>query len=120
VEDEEQVLLLTQRILRQHGYTVLAARTPEAALQLAESHAGPIHLLVTDVVMPGMNGKELHERLHAGHPGMKCLFMSGYTAEVIASHGVLETGVEFLQKPFTIQTLAEKVRETLQRASRTG
>jgi FixJ family two-component response regulator len=67
-----------------------------------------------------MNGKELHERLRAGHPGMKCLFMSGYTAEVIASHGVLETGVEFLQKPFTIQTLAEKVRETLQLASRTG
>ena len=71
-------------------------------------------MLITDVVMPGMNGKELRERLRTTHPELKCLFMSGYTADVIAHHGVLEDGVQFLQKPFSILTLAEKVREVLE------
>jgi CheY-like chemotaxis protein len=114
VEDEGQILHLGQRILQRQGYTVLAAPTPEAALALAAQQAGPIHLLVTDVVMPGMNGKELAERLRASQSDLKCLFMSGYTADVIAQHGVLDAGVAFLQKPFTIQTLAEKVREVLE------
>ncbi len=114
VEDEEQILNLGRRILEQHGYTVLTARTPAAARVLVEQYQEPIHLLITDVVMPGMNGKELRERLRTLHPGLKCLFMSGYTANVIAHHGVLEGGVQFLQKPFTIQSLAEKVRETLE------
>lgn len=113
VEDEDQVLVLAQRILQQHGYTVLAARSPEAAVKLAEQHAGPIHLLITDVVMPGMNGRELRQRLAACQPGLRCLYMSGYTADVIAHHGVLDEGVQFLQKPFTIESLAERVREAL-------
>jgi len=116
VEDEEQILNLGRRILAQQDYTVLVASTPEVALVVAARHAGPIHLLITDVVMPGMNGKELRERLRTGQPQLKCLFMSGYTANVIAHHGVLEDGVQFLQKPFTIQTLAEKVREVLEQA----
>ncbi len=93
---------------------MLIAPTPVAALIVAEQDQGPIHLLITDVVMPGMNGKELRERLRTTHPELKCLFMSGYTANVIAHHGVLEDGVQFLQKPFTLQTLVEKVREVLE------
>jgi two-component system cell cycle sensor histidine kinase/response regulator CckA len=114
VEDEEQILNLGHRILEQHGYTVLTARTPAAAQVLVEQYQEPIHLLITDVVMPGMNGKELRERLRSVHPALKCLFMSGYTANVIAHHGVLEDSVQFLQKPFTIRSLVEKVRETLE------
>lgn len=113
VEDEEQIMNLGQQILERHGYTVLTASTPEAALALAMRHQGLIHLLITDVVMPGMNGKELKQRLMASHPGLKCLFISGYTADVIAHHGVLDERVYFLQKPFTIRTLAERVREVL-------
>ena len=113
VEDEEQILNLGRRILSQQGYTVLVASRPEAAMVLAARHAGAIHLLITDVVMPGMNGKELLQRLRAAHPELKCLFMSGYTANVIAHHGVLDAGVQFLQKPFTIHSLSARVRELL-------
>jgi signal transduction histidine kinase/ActR/RegA family two-component response regulator len=110
VEDEEQILNLGRRILKQYGYTVLALPTPQAALAVAAEHAGPIHLLVTDVVMPGMNGKELRDRLISSNPKLKCLFMSGYTADVIADNGVLDDGVHFIQKPFTIESLVETVR----------
>jgi PAS domain S-box-containing protein len=113
VEDEVQILGLGRRILEQHGYTVLTASTPEGALGAAADHAGPIHLLVTDVVMPKLNGKELMELLLGPRPELKCLFMSGYTSDVIAHHGVLEHGLQFLQKPFSIQSLTRKVRETL-------
>jgi PAS domain S-box-containing protein len=113
VEDEGQILNLGRRILAQQGYTVLAAPSPEAALALATHHPGPIHLLITDVVMPGMNGKELFERIRTGRPKVICLYMSGYTADVIAHHGVLDEGVRFLQKPFRIRELAEKVRAVL-------
>jgi two-component system, cell cycle sensor histidine kinase and response regulator CckA len=116
VEDEEQILSLGERILRQHGYRVLTAASPEAALTLAAQFAGPIHLLITDVVMPGMNGKELREHIRATHSDAKCLFMSGYTSEVIALHGVLDDNIHFLQKPFTIRTLAEMVRKVLEQA----
>ncbi len=113
VEDEAQVLNLGARILRQQGYTVLTASAPEKAIALATQHQARIHLLVTDVVMPGMNGRELKNRLDALHPGMGCLFMSGYTADVIAHSGVLEAGVHFLEKPFTVQSLTTKIRELL-------
>ncbi len=113
VEDEEQILKLGRRILEQQGYTVLSASTPSAAEALAKQHEGPIRLLITDVVMPGMNGKELRNRLQAYHPGLRCLFMSGYTSDVIAHHGVLDDGVQFLQKPFTTTGLLDKVQETL-------
>jgi two-component system cell cycle sensor histidine kinase/response regulator CckA len=113
VEDEEQILNIGQHILEQQGYMVLAAQAPEEAIALAARHQGTIHLLITDVVMPGMDGKELKQRLAASRPGLKCLFMSGYTADVIVHHGVLDEGVAFLQKPFTSQMLAERVREVL-------
>lgn len=113
VEDEEQVLALARRILQHQGYTVLTAATPEAALELAAREAGRVQLVITDVVMPGMNGRELCERLKAHQPQMRCLYMSGYTSDVIAHRGVLEEGVQFLQKPFTIESLATAVREAL-------
>ncbi|MBI5017261.1 MAG: PAS domain S-box protein [Deltaproteobacteria bacterium] len=114
VEDEESILALGREILGQFGYCVLAAGTPEEALRLAGAHAGDIHLLVTDVVMPGMNGRELAARLTAARPGLRCLFVSGYSADVLARRGVLDEGVRLLEKPFRMRQLAEKVREALE------
>ncbi|MFO1372450.1 MAG: GAF domain-containing protein [Candidatus Competibacteraceae bacterium] len=113
VEDEEALLKLSTRLLERLGYTVLAAGGPNQALQLAEAHPGVIHLLMTDVIMPDMSGRDLWQRLSALRPGLKCLFMSGYTANVIAHHGVLDDGVHFLQKPFSREALATKLREAL-------
>ena len=114
VEDETAILKMAQMILERLGYTVLTTDSPDEAIQIAEaSGKDSIHLLITDVVMPGMNGKELSERLCYLHPGMKCLFMSGYTANVIAHHGVLDQGVHFINKPFSRQDLADRVREAL-------
>ena len=113
VEDEKQVLNLAQRLLTRHGYQVLVAPDPEAALQLAAKHPAPIDLLITDVIMPGMNGKQLHQRIQELKPGIRCIYMSGYTADVIAHHGVLDDHLHFLQKPFTVEALARKVREAL-------
>ena len=113
VEDEEAILVLTRRFLESQGYTVLVGRTPGEALDVVESHPGEIHLLLSDVVMPRMNGKQLEERLRQRQPGLKTLFMSGYTADVIARRGVLEKGVEFIQKPFTMTALSHRVREVL-------
>ena len=95
------------------GYTVMAATTPADAVGRAETHAGEIHLLVSDVVMPEMNGLELAKRLLSFYPNLKCVFMSGYTANVIAPEGVLEAGTHFIQKPFSTETLANKVRVAL-------
>ncbi len=114
MEDEEQVLKLARKILTQHGYTVLTAETPAIALELAKQSAGAISLLITDVVMPGMNGRELRELLRATNPTLKCLFMSGYTADIITQQGILHDGIEFMQKPFTIQGITEKVRAVLE------
>jgi CheY-like chemotaxis protein len=86
-----------------------------AALDLAASHSGPIHLLVTDVIMPEMSGRQLADRLREGRPELKVLFVSGYTDDAIIRHGILEPGIAFLQKPFTPDALARKVREVLQR-----
>ncbi|HRD50833.1 MAG: GAF domain-containing protein [Candidatus Competibacter sp.] len=113
VEDEEALLKLGKILLERLGYTVLAADGPNQALQRVETYAGPIHLLLTDVIMPDMNGRDLWQRLSALRPGLKCLFMSGYTANVIAHHGVLDEGVHFLQKPFSNKALATKLREAL-------
>jgi two-component system cell cycle sensor histidine kinase/response regulator CckA len=114
VEDEENILQLIVLTLRRHGYQIIAAPVPEMALIMAASHPGTIDLLVTDIVMPGMNGKQLQEKLAVIQPRMKSLFMSGYTSEVIAQHGDLEPRLNFLQKPFTIQGFLEKVRKTLE------
>jgi CheY-like chemotaxis protein len=113
VEDEPAILNITTIILSKKGYNVLAAETPGKALQLAREHTGVIHLLMTDVVMPEMNGRDLAKNMLSIYPGMKRLFMSGYTADVIAHHGVLDEGVHFIQKPFNMKVLAEKLREVL-------
>ncbi len=114
VEDESSILKLVQMHLTFLGYRVLAAATPGEALALAEARRGAIHLLMTDVVMPGMNGRELANRLHALFPKVRVLFMSGYTADVIAHRGVLDADVHFIQKPFSRQDLAVKVRAVLE------
>ncbi len=113
VEDEEQILNLGRRILQEHGYTVLAARLPEEALRTVTDFPLPIHLLVTDVVMPGVNGRELQARVAALKPGLRCLYISGYTADVIGHHGLLEDGMQFLQKPFSVADFTRKVRQVL-------
>jgi len=113
VEDEPAILELSKRMLEKQGYRVLSAETPGEAIRLAEEHAGEIHLLMTDVVMPEMNGRDLARKLLSLFPNMKRLFMSGYTANVIAHHGVLDEGVHFIQKPFSLKGLATKVREAL-------
>jgi PAS domain S-box-containing protein len=113
VEDEPMVLEMTAVMLKRQGYTVLPAFSPGEAIRLAREHAGEIHLLMTDVVMPEMNGRDLARNLLSLYPGLKRLFMSGYTADVIALHGVLEEGVPFIQKPFTMQGLAAKLRSVL-------
>ena len=96
------------------GYTVLAADTPGKAVRLAREHPGPIDLLLTDVVMPEMNGRDLAKKLLSNYPDIRRLFMSGYTANVIADHGVLDEGVHFIQKPFSLNKLGVKLREALE------
>jgi len=115
VEDEAVILHVGQAMLEALGYRVLTADTPGKALQQMRARSGEIDLVLTDVVMPEMNGRELAERLLDIKPGLKCLFASGYTADVIARDGVLEEGVVFIQKPFSIKHLAAKVREALER-----
>ncbi len=112
-EDEPMILDMTTAMLKLQGYNILAAATPGEAIRLAREHAGEIDLLITDVVMPEMNGRDLAKNLLSLYPDIKRLFMSGYTADVIAHHGVLDKGVHFIQKPFSLKDLAAKVRETL-------
>jgi two-component system, cell cycle sensor histidine kinase and response regulator CckA len=113
VEDEPAVLRITKTILERSGYTVLAASTPGEAIGLAEERLGEVHLLMTDVIMPEMNGRDLAKRLMSSRPSLKLLFVSGYTADVIASQGMLDAGVNFIQKPFSMRDLAARVRQTL-------
>lgn len=113
VEDEPAILDMTSKILEIFGYTVLQASTPLEATRIAEEHDGKITMLITDVIMPGMNGKDLATKLHSFNPQLKCLFMSGYTADAISQHGVLEEGLYFIQKPFLLPDLAHKVREVI-------
>ena len=113
VEDEDNVRELSREMLEGLGYTVLEARRPREAMLVSEQHLGPIHLLLTDVVMPELNGHRLAERLTSGRGEMKVLYMSGYTDDAIVRHGVLAPGTHLLQKPFSRETLADKVREVL-------
>ncbi|MHB1295007.1 MAG: hybrid sensor histidine kinase/response regulator [Anaerolineae bacterium] len=113
VEDQSEVRSLTARMLRSLGYTVLDAGSGKEAIERAESSGSRLHLLLTDVVMPGMNGKELAERLCLHHPQLRVLFVSGYSDSAIGRYGVLDAGASFLQKPFSVGALARRVREVL-------
>lgn len=113
VEDEPAILNMTRRILEKLGYTVVTANTPGKAIHLASSHSDEIHLLLTDVIMPEMNGRDMARKILSFHPKIKRLFMSGYTANVIAHQGILEEEVNFIHKPFSKHDLALKIRQIL-------
>ena len=113
VEDEGQLRVLARDILRGAGYTVFDAPNAAEAIKASQRHAGPIHLLVTDVVMPHIGGRELARRLGADRPRMRVLYMSGYTDDAIVQHGIVDPSIAFLPKPITPDTLLGKVRETL-------
>ena len=112
-EDSAAVRAVGKQVLERQGYTVLEAPDGEVAVHLAQRHSGPIHLLLTDVVMPGMSGRQLADQLARTRPDTKVLYASGYTGDAVVRHGVLEDGTPYLQKPFTPESLARKVREVL-------
>lgn len=118
VEDDEKVRSVTVRILKGYGYIILIAADGQEAIRLSENHEGSIHLMLTDVVMPDMSGGELEKRLKASRPDMKVIFMSGYTDNAIVHQGILDQDKAFIQKPFTPDSLARKVRELLDKSSR--
>jgi len=113
VEDEPSILAVTKRMLERLGYSVLAANSPDEAIRISHQSNTPIDLLMTDVVMPSMNGRQLSKTILHSFPHMKCLFSSGYTANVIARRGVLDEGLYFISKPFSVEDLASKIREIL-------
>jgi PAS domain S-box-containing protein len=115
VEDAESLRDLTRVLLEDNGYTVFVAENGAEAIELAERKGQPIHLLLTDVVMPGMSGREVASYLTAKRPDMRVIYMSGYTNDVIAHHGVLDSGISFIEKPFSQETLMRKLREVLDR-----
>jgi len=114
VEDEATVRELTQQYLQAQGYTVFEAAEPNTALQISRAHSGPIHLLLTDVIMPGMNGRELAQRITASRSETRVLYMSGYSENTIAHNGTLDAGINLLQKPFTLPALRVRVRQVLE------
>ena len=118
VEDEDDVRAVARESLALYGYTVLEARDGEDALRIAGAEGGRIDLMVTDVVMPGMNGRELAERLLAIRPHTRVLYVSGYTDDALSQHGILDQALAFLAKPFAPETLARKVRQVLDDNSR--
>ena len=113
VEDDKTLLEMTKEILEESGYTVLSAATPALALSLAASHSDQIDLMISDVIMPEMNGKELSVKLQPLHPEMQVIFMSGYSADIISNHGVIEEGLHFLQKPASFKNLTAMIRSVL-------
>ena len=113
VDDQQSILTIAKMLLGSLGYKVLTANTPQQAILLAEENLDVIHILVTDVIMPEMNGRELHERLKGSRPELKCIYMSGHSAGVIARERVLDGGAHFIAKPFTGGELAAKLREAL-------
>jgi CheY-like chemotaxis protein len=115
-EDDEVLRALGARVLARFGYKVLVARTGKEALQIVAEHSGTIDLIATDVVMPEMNGRQLVEKVIEARPGIRVLFMSGYTDDEVMRRGVIEGQTAFLQKPFTPDLLAQKVREVLDAA----
>jgi CheY-like chemotaxis protein len=116
VEDEDSILAMAELMLGKLGYRVLSATTPSEGLRLARDHHEKIRLLIVDVIMPEMNGRDLAKQVMALSPEVTCLFMSGYSGDVIARHGMLDEEVHFIQKPFSMQDLAAKVRQVLEAA----
>jgi CheY-like chemotaxis protein len=116
VEDEREVRELIHDVLRLHGYTVLVAASGDEALGVLDRHSGPVHLMIVDLVMPGTSGQELVRQVTATRADIKAIYVSGYTDDVIRQHGLLRVGRDFLQKPFTVDDLAHKVREVLDSA----
>ena len=112
-EDEDGVRSLTREVLEKYGYRVLEAANGEEALVVADQHQGPVDVLLSDVVMPRMGGPELAQALLTRRPALKVLYMSGYTEEAIAKHGILDPGTSFLEKPFSPDTLARRIRDLL-------
>jgi CheY-like chemotaxis protein len=113
VEDDEQVRHFICKSLNLCGYNVVEARDPNDALRLVSENIAIPHLLLTDVIMPEMNGRDLYDKIASIHPEIEVLYMSGYTSDIIAHHGILDKGINFLQKPFTVQSLTEKIRQVL-------
>ncbi len=113
VEDDGSLRNLTRKILERYGYSILKAENGEDALRISEEQDGSIDLMITDVVMPKMSGREVAERLQSLRPEIKVIYMSGYTDNAIVHHGVLASGLNFIEKPFTPEDLARKVREVL-------
>ena len=113
VDDQPDILDICKRMLEQKGFEVIPAGKPQEAILIAEKHNDTIDLLLTDVVMPEMNGCELSNKLLLTCPNLKTLYMSGYTADIIASHGLVENGVNFIQKPFTSKKLINSINELL-------
>jgi len=113
VEDDDGVRALTRHVLQKSGYTVLEASNGGDAVRLAQGHQGTIHLLLTDVVMPQMGGRQVAERLAEMRRGIKVLYCSGYTDDAVVRYGILATGIAFIQKPYTPTLLAQKVRDVL-------
>ena len=114
VEDERAVRSLAVRVLKRQGYSVMEAGDAESCLAILRDHEGPLELLVTDVILPGLDGKELHGEVQELFPESKVLFMSGYSEDIITHRGILEEGLPFLQKPFTVQGFSARVREILE------
>jgi len=112
-EDEPAVRAVVQQVLERHGYTVLVAPNGALALKLLAANPGEVHVLLTDVVLPGMSGRQLAEQFSTLRPDARVLFMSGYTSDAVVRHGVLEPGIAYLQKPFSPEALARKVRRVL-------
>jgi CheY-like chemotaxis protein len=113
VEDEASLRELVGELLEPYGYKILAAEDPTKAIETAERYTGAIHLLLTDVLMPGMDGRELARRVRVRRPDIRVLYMSGHTADSMADSGALEAGALLISKPFTQESLALKVREAL-------
>jgi len=113
VEDEPAVLETTAMMLQHLGYKVVAAGSPGEAIRISHEHKGTIDVLLSDIIMPEMNGRDLAAEIGSVRPGIRCLFMSGYTADVIGQHGVLEKDIHFLQKPFSMKSLSEKLQEVI-------